>query len=49
VNFSKSKLIVLLSYKPYAFEKPFGRINRIIHLTCLCRVVWRSFLGGRTE
>jgi len=27
VNFSKSKLLVLFSYKPYAFEKRFGSIN----------------------
>jgi len=27
VNFSKSKLMVLLSYKPYAFDKRFGSIN----------------------
>jgi len=27
VNFSKSKLIVLFTYKGYAFEKRFGSIN----------------------
>ena len=35
MNFSKSKLIVLLSYKPYAFEKRFGSINRVIQLGLL--------------
>jgi len=29
--------------------KCFGSINCVIQLTCLCRVVWRSFLDGRTE
>jgi len=27
VNFSKSKLLVLLSYKPDTFEKRFGSVN----------------------
>jgi len=49
VNFSKSDLIVLLSSKPHAFEERFGSINWVIQLTCLCRVVWRSILGRRTE
>jgi len=40
------ELIVLLSYRSNAFKKRFGSI---IQLTCLCRVVWRSFFGGRTE
>jgi len=49
VNLSKSRFIILLSYYPYAFEQCFGSINCVIKVTCRNRVVWCSFLGGRTE
>ena len=45
VNLSKSRLIILLSYYPKAFEQCFGSINWVIEVTCRNRVVCRSFLG----
>jgi len=48
VNLSKSRFIILLSYYPYAFEQCFRSINWVIEVTCRNRVVWRSFLCGRT-
>jgi len=40
VNLSKSKLIVVFSYNPCAFEKRFGSINSLIKLT---RVFVKSY------
>jgi len=50
VNFSQSKLIVLLSYKPDAFEERFGSINiKLFNLLVFVESYDGSFLGGRTE